>query len=72
MGIGQDSALSPILSTLYLSLFFHILEKCLKNLDLKISTLLFVNDGLIITQSNSFQLLNTHLFSSYNVVLILK
>ena len=69
--VGQDSALSPILSALYLSLFFHIFEKCLKNLDLKISILLFVDDSLIITQSNSFQLSNTHLFSSYNVVLIL-
>jgi len=27
MGVGQGSALSPILSTLYLSPFLHILEK---------------------------------------------
>jgi len=27
MGVGQDFALSPILSALYLSPFFHILEK---------------------------------------------
>ena len=71
VGVGQGSTLSPILSALYLSLFFHIFEKCLKNLDLKISTLLFVNDGLIITQSNLFQLSNAHLFSSYNIMLIL-
>ena len=32
VGVGQGSALSPILSVLYLSLFLHILEKCLKNL----------------------------------------
>jgi len=33
VGVGQGSALSPILSALYLSPFLHILEKCLKNLD---------------------------------------
>ena len=32
VGVGQGSALSLILSTLYLSLFLHILEKHLKNL----------------------------------------
>jgi len=59
MGVGQSSALSPILSALYLSLFLYILEKHLKNLDLKISTLSFVDDGLLITQSKSFQVSNT-------------
>jgi len=49
VGVGQGSALSPILSTLYLSSFFHIFEKRIKNLDLKISTLSFVDDGLLIT-----------------------
>jgi len=71
VGVGQGSALFPILSALYLSLFFHIFEKHLKNLDLKISTLSFVDDNIIITQSNSFQLLNARLFSSYNIALIL-
>ena len=28
IGVGQGSALSPILSASYLSLFLHILEKC--------------------------------------------
>ena len=56
VGVGQGSALSPILSTLYLSPFFHIFEKHIKNLDLKISTLSFVDDGLLITQSKSFHL----------------
>ena len=65
--MGQGSALSPILSALYLSLFLHILEKCLKNLDLKISTLSFVDNGLLITQSESFQVSNVQLFSSYNI-----
>jgi len=67
VGVGQGLALSPILSALYLSLFFHILEKHLKNLNLKIFTLSFVDDGLLITQSKSFQVSNACLFSSYNV-----
>ena len=49
MGVGQGLALSPILSALYLTLFLHILEKYLKNLDLKISILSFVDDSLLIT-----------------------
>ena len=58
VGISQGSALSPILSILYLSLFLHILEKHLKNLDLKISILFFVDDGLLISQSKSLQISN--------------
>jgi len=42
VGVGQGSALSPILSALYLFLFLYILEKHLKNLKIPISTLLFV------------------------------
>ena len=33
VGVGQGSTLSSILSALYFSPFFHIFEKCLKNLD---------------------------------------
>ena len=58
VGVGQGSALFPILSALYLSLFLYILEKYLKNLDLKISILSFVNDGFLITQSKFFQVSN--------------
>jgi len=60
MGVGQGSALSPILSTFYLSPFLHILEKHLKILDLKISILSFVDDSL-------FLICNAYLYSSYNV-----
>jgi len=67
VGVGQGSALSPIILALYLALFLFILEKCLKILDLKISILSFVDDSLLITQSKSFQTSNAHLFSSYNV-----
>lgn len=71
VGVRQGLALSPILSALYLSPFLHILENQLKNLKIPISFLLFVDDGLLVTQSKSFQLSNSRLFCSYNVASIL-
>jgi len=67
--VGQDSALSSILSALYLAPFLHILKKYLKNLNLQISLLSFIDDGLLITQSKSFEFSNARLFYSYNVAL---
>ena len=66
--VGQESALSPILSALYLTLFLYILEKCLKNLKIPISILSFVDDGLIIAQNKSIDILNTYLFYSYSIL----
>ena len=66
--VGQESALSPILSALYLSPFLYILEKRLKNLKIPISILLFVDNGLIIAQDKSLDISNFHLFCSYNVL----
>ena len=68
IGVGQGSALSPILSVLYLTLFLYILEKHLKNLKIPISMLFFVDDGLIIAQDKSIDILNAYLFCSYNVL----
>ena len=68
IGVGQGSALSPILSSLYLTLFLYILEKCLKNLKIPISVLSFVDDGLIIAQNKSFDSSIAQLFCSYNVL----
>ena len=59
VGVGQGSALSPILSSLYLSLFLYILENRLKNLRIPVSILSFVNDGLIIAQNKSFVISNS-------------
>ena len=53
MGVGQGSALSSILSALYLASFLHILENHLKNLNLHISILSFIDDGLLVAQSKS-------------------
>ena len=68
VGVGQGSTLSSILSSLYLSLFLYILENRLKNLKIPISILSFVDDGLVITQNKSFDISNSHLFCSYNVL----
>ena len=68
VGVGQGSALFPILSALYLSSFLYILEKCLKNLNIPVSIISFVNDGLIISQNKSIDVSNSQLFCSYNVL----
>ena len=68
VGIGQGLALSPILSTLYLSLFLHILEKQLKNLKIPISIISFVNNRLFISQDKLLEMSNIHLFCSYNIM----
>ena len=48
VGVGQESALSSILSALYLTPFLYILEKHFKNLKIPISILSFIDDGLIV------------------------
>ena len=65
IGVDQDSALSPIL---YLLPFIYILEKCLKNLKIPIYVISFVDNGLFIFQSKSFDILNSHLYCSYNIL----
>jgi len=68
IGVGQESALSPILLALYLTPFLHTLEKRLKNLKIPISMLSFVDDELIIAQNSSILISNSQLFCSYNVL----
>ena len=68
VGVGQGSTLSPILLSLYLSPFLYILENRLKNLKIPVSILSFVDNGLIIAQNKSFDISNSHLFCSYNVL----
>ena len=68
ISIHQGLALSPILSTLYLSSIFHILEKHLKILKIPISIISFVNDGLFISQNKSISHSNTNLFCSCNII----
>jgi len=67
-GVGQGSAFSSILLAFYLLLFFYIFEKCVKNLKIPVFFLLFVNDGLLISQEKPFEKTNLFLFCSYNIV----
>jgi len=66
--VGQGSVLSPILSSLYLSPFLYILEIRLKNLNIPVSFFSFVDDSLIIAQNKYFNISNSHLYCSYNVL----
>jgi len=68
VSVGQGSALSPILSALYLSPIFHSLENHLKILKIPISIISFVDNGLFISQNKSISHSNTNLFYSYNVI----
>ena len=68
VGIGQEPVLSPILLAFYFSPFLYILEKCLKNLNIPMSIISFVDVGLFISQSKSFHTSNCHLFCSHNVM----
>ena len=68
VSVGQRSALSPILSTLYLLSIFHILEKWLKILKIPISIISFVDDGLFISQNKFISYSNLNLFYSYNII----
>jgi len=61
VGVGQRSAF-------YLSPFLYILENHLKILNIPVLLISFVDDGLIITQNRSIDILNSHLFCSYNVL----
>ena len=56
---------------MYLAPVFHILEKCLKTLNILISILSFVDDGLIVVQSKTLTISNSFLFCSYNIAYFL-
>jgi len=68
VGVSQGSVLSPILSTLYLSPLIYIIEKRFENLNLPISILSFVDNGLFIVQNKSFSISNSLLFCGYNIL----
>ena len=68
VGVGQNSALSPILLALYLSLLIYILENHLKSLKIPISIIFFFDDGLFISQSKSFDISNSRLFCCFNIL----
>jgi len=70
ISLEQSSALFPILSVIYITLIFYIFEKRAKSLllSIPISTLSFVDDGLLISQEKSYEKLNANLFCGYNII----
>jgi len=70
VSVGQGSALSPILSALYLAPIIKTFKKRIKNLNKEIPTdiLSFVNNGLLISQEKSYSLSNSFLLCSYNII----
>ena len=68
VGVGQGFTLSSILLALYFYLFLYILDKHLKNLNILVSIISFVDDGLIIVQNKSIDISNSQLFCNYNVL----
>jgi len=71
VGVGQGSALSPILSAIYLAPIIKTFKKRIKNLKKEIHAdiLSFVDNGLLISQEKSYDLSSAFLFSSYNMIL---
>ena len=61
VGVGQRSAL-------YLSSFLYILENRLKNLNIPISIISFMDNGLFISQNKLLDISNSCLFCSYNIM----
>jgi len=71
VGVGQGSALSSILSALYLAPIIKMFKKRIKNLNKEIPTdiLSFVDNRLLISQEKSYPLSNSFLLYSYNIIL---
>jgi len=68
VGVGQASALLLVLSALYFTPIFYILEKILKNLKIPVILNSFINNGLFVLQEKSFEKSNSYLFCSYNII----
>ena len=65
--MGQGSALSLIISALYIAPIIYILEKCLKILKIPVSILSFVDNSLFVAQSKLFTILNSNFLCSYSI-----
>jgi len=70
IGVGQGSALSPIISAMYMASIIKTFKKRIKNLKEKIPSdiLSFVDNGLLISQEKSFELFSAFLLCSYNIM----
>jgi len=72
VGVGQESALSPILSALYLSPLLYILEKCLKTINIPVSLYLLLmtvssspRTNLLTFQTHNFSVVTTFYLASW-------
>jgi len=70
VGVGQGSALSPILSAIYLAPIIKTFKKRIKNLKENIPTniLSFVDNGFLISQEKSYSLSSFFFLCSYNIM----
>ena len=68
VGMRQSSALSPILSALYIAPLICIFEHRAQALNLDTCILSFVDDGLLISQGKTYNKTLPELYSSYRVV----
>jgi len=70
VSVGQGSALSPIISAMYMAPIIKTFKKRIKNLKEKISSniLSFVDDGLLISQKKSYEPFSSFLLCSYNII----
>jgi len=66
--VGQGSALSPILSALYIAPLLHLFEHRAQALNLDTSTLSYVDDGLLVSQGRTYNKTLLELTSSYSIV----
>ena len=66
--MGQGSVLSSILSILYIAPLIRIFEHRAQALNLDTCILLFVNNGLLISQGKTYNKTLPELYSSYRVV----
>jgi len=70
VGVGQGSALSPILSAIYMAPIIKTFKRRVKNLQDEIPTdvLSFVDDGLLVSQEKSYEISSAYLLCSYNIM----
>jgi len=66
--MGQGSALSPILSALYIASLLHLFPHRAQALNLDTSTLFYVDDGLLVSQGRTYNKTLPELTSSYSIV----
>ena len=71
IGVGQGSALSPILSALFIAPILYIFEKRIKNIKIPIILISFVDNRLFVSLEKPLEKFNFNFFYSYNVILSL-